>query len=458
MTRHAVWPACAALALSGCTMGPNYHRPAVSPPPAYRNVPAGQPSTATSLGDEKWAAVFQDPVLQGLIRTAVQQSYDVRIAASRVLQAQAQLGITHADQLPTLSGSAGFTSERFAGFGLTFNLMQLGALFSWNPDFWGQYRRATEAAQANLLATDWNRRQVIATVVASVASAYFELRELDLQLSVSQQTLADRRESLQLTQTLANGGAGTLLDVRQAEQLVETAAAAIPDTERQIQQQEDLLSTLLGENPHGIPRGLPLVKQPVPPAPPAGLPSRLLERRPDIRAAEQQLVAANAEIGVARAQFFPSLPLTASGGVASSSLAGLFRGTASTWDFVLPLTQPIFNGGRLRSNLKLAQAQEQQAVLVYQQTIQQAFRQVADALAAYHGYREFRQHQEALTAAAKDAARLSDLLYHGGAASYLQVLTSQTNYYAAQLSLAQAELNERLALVQLYQALGGGWE
>ncbi|HTX36015.1 MAG TPA: efflux transporter outer membrane subunit [Bryobacteraceae bacterium] len=464
MTRRAgptAAPATAlalAAVLSGCTVGPNYHRPAVAVPPAYRNAAPGEPSTAASLGDQKWTAVFEDPVLDGLIRTALGQSYDVRIAASRVLQAQAQVGLARADQFPSISGSAGFTSERVAGFGALFNLIELQGLLSWTPDFWGQYRRATEAARANLLAADWNRRQVLVTVVANVSMAYFQLRELDQELAISQQALADRQESLRLTQTLANGGAATLLDVRQAQQLVETAAAAIPDTQRQILQQEDLLSTLLGENPHGIPRGRPLAEQPAPAALPVGIPSRLLERRPDIRAAEQQLIAANAEIGVARSQFFPSLPLTAVGGLASPSLAGLLRSSAPEWTITAPITQPIFTAGRLRSNLKLAEAQEQQALLTYQQTIQQAFRQVSDALAAYHGYREFRIHQEALTAAAQDAVRLANLLYRGGATSYLEVLTGQANYYAAQLNLARAGVNERLSLVQVYQALGGGWE
>jgi multidrug efflux system outer membrane protein len=304
-------------------------------------------------------------------------------------------------------------SERIAGFGLTFNLLELEGLFSWNPDFWGQYRRASEAARASLLAADWNRRQVVSTAVSSVAMAYFQLRELDLELSRYRQTLADRQESLQLTETLANGGRGTLLDVRQAEQLVETAAAAIPDTERQIRQQEDLISTLLGENPSDVPRGLPLTQEPLPTTVPVGLPSRLLERRPDIQAAEQQLVAANAQIGVARAQFFPSLPLTVSGGVASPNLAGFISSRAPFWSTVAPLTQPLYAAGRLRANLNLAEARAQEAVLNYQQTIQQAFRQVSDALAAFQGYRETRLHQEALTAAAAGAARLSEVSRRG---------------------------------------------
>jgi multidrug efflux system outer membrane protein len=286
--------------------------------------------------------------------------------------------------------------------------------------------------------------------------AYFQLRELDLELLIAKNTLASRQESLQLTDTLERGGATSLLDVRQAEQLVETAAESIPETERQIAAMEDMLSTLLGENPHDIPRGLAITEQSVPGAVPVGLPSELLERRPDIRQAEQQLIAANAQIGVARAQFFPSLPLTGAGGVESSSLASLFAGSA--WSFAVPVTQPIFTAGRLRSNLKLAEAQQQQALLTYQQTIQQAFRQVSDALIAFTKYRQFREHQDLLTTAAQGAANLSEIRYRAGAASYLEVLTNETNSFAAELNLARARLNERLALVEVYNALGGGWE
>jgi multidrug efflux system outer membrane protein len=408
------------------------------------------------LGDEKWWAVFQDPELQKLIRTALQQNYDVRIAASRILQAQSELGITRSQQFPTVSAGAGVTGEKIPSF--SFVAMQLVGIFSWNVDFWGEYRRATEAARANLLASEWNRKLVLTTVVANVASAYFALRELDLELDIAKRTLASRQQSLKLTQTLESGGAAGLLDVRQAEQLVQTAAESIPETERQIALQENLISTLLGENPRDIPRGLPLERQPLPAVVPAGLPSRLLERRPDIREAEEQLVAANAEIGVARAQFFPTLPLTGQGGLESTRLAGLFTSGSTAWTFSAPLVQPIFTAGRLRSNLRLAEAQHEQMLLTYQQTIQQAFRQVSDALISYDKYRQFREHQAQLTTAAESAAGLSDMRYRGGAASYLEVLTNQTNYFAAQLNLARASLNERLSLVQIYNALGGGWQ
>ena len=437
-------------------MGPDYKRPSVSVPTSYHDLQANRSATTASLGDEKWWDLFQDPQLQDLIRTALNDSYDVQLAAARILQAQAQVGVARAQQFPGVTAGPGYTSERLPGFSLAY--FQLQALFSWDVDFWGKFRRATEAARANLLTAEWNQREVLSTLVSNVAIAYFQMRELDLELEISRQTLASRRESLDLAQTLLNGGATGLVDVRQAEQLVETAAETIPDTERQIGVQEDLISTLLGDNPHSIPRGLPITEQPAPPDVPAGLPSRLLERRPDIRAAEQQLAAATANIGVARAAFFPNFPLTGGGGIESTTFAGLFSGPGAAWTFSAPLSQPIFNGGALRSNLRLSEAQQKQSLLTYRQTIQTAFRQVSDALISYAKYREFSGHQERLTAAAQDAARLSDLRYRGGATSYLEVLTSQTNFFSAQLELARARLNERLTLVQLYNALGGGWE
>ncbi len=445
-------PILLALLLSACNLAPRYQRPAVPLPPTYRN--ATTPATTASLGDEKWFAVFQDPALQKLIRTALQQNYNVQIAASRILQAQAQVGIAQSNQRPTIAATAGFISQHIPIFG--YNFIELLGNFSWDIDFWGKYRNATAAARADLLTSQWNQREVVSTLVSNVASAYFQMRELDTELDIARRTLASRTESLHLTQTLLNGGAISLLDVRQAEQLVETAAAAIPDTERQIRQHEDLISTLTGENPHDVPRGLPLTDQPVPPEIPAGLPSQLLARRPDVQAAEQQLIAANANIGVARAAFLPSLPLTGGAGLEGANPAKLATGLV--YNANAPLTQQIFTGGRLQSNLRLTEAQEQEMLLTYKQTIQQALQQVSDALIAFQKYREFRAHQEALTAAAQSAAALSEMRYRAGAASYLEVLTNETNSYAAELTLARARLSERLSLVQIYNALGGGWE
>ena len=454
----------AALLLSGCTVGPNYKRPVVAVPPTYRGaVPdeTAQTDTAT-LGDQKWRDIFQDEQLRALIRTALQQNYDVRIAASRVLEANAQLGITRADQFPALSAGAGIGDVRTAQakflpkFETSIGQVNLSA--AWELDFWGKFRRATEAARANLLASKWARQEVVSTLVANVADAYFQLRALDLQLEISKRTLDSRQESLHLTRILANGGATSLLDVRQAEQLVFTAGAEIPALEQQVEQQENFLSILLGQNPGDIPRGQTLTEQRQPSQVPPGLPSSLLERRPDIRQAEEQLVAANAEIGVARAAYFPDVSLSGSGGFQSSALTNLFSGPAGAWSFGASLAQPIFTGGRLRSGVRLAEAQQQTATLFYQQSIQEAFRSVSDALVAYRKTREFRAQQELLFESAKDAARLSQMRYTGGATGYLEVLTNETNAFSAELGLVQARLNELLALVQLYEALGGGWQ
>jgi multidrug efflux system outer membrane protein len=406
--------------------------------------------------------VFQDPQLQELIRSAVQNNYDVRIAATRIMEAQTQLGITRADQLPTVSAGASSLNQRnprqkpLSEFET--NATSVGASFAWELDFWGKYRRATEAARANLLATEWAHRAVISMLVSNVAASYFELRALDLQLEISQRTLETRKQSLELTRTLADGGAATMLDVRQAEQLVAVAAQSIPDFERRIHQQENFVSTLLGTNPGPIARGLNLTEQPHLPAVPAGIPSRLLERRPDIRAAEAQLIAANAQVGVAKAAYFPQITLTGDSGFQSSALTSLFAKPAGFWNFGGSLVQPIFTGGRIKSGVRLTEARKQELVLTYQQTIQQALRGVSDSLAGYQKNREYRQHQEELLDAARSAAQLSEMRYSGGATSYLEVLTNETNAFNAELGLAQARLNELISLVQIYRNLGGGWE
>jgi multidrug efflux system outer membrane protein len=451
------------LLLAGCMVGPDYKRPPVEAPGVYRGDSQSPVASSESLGDEKWWEVFQDPVLQQLIRTALAQNYDLRIAASRVLQAQAQLGITRANQFPTVSAGAEAFSQRNPKISSSFpsyeaNAGEVDLAVVWNLDFWGKYRRQTEAARASLLASQWGHRAVLASVVSSVATAYFTLRELDLALDVSKRTLAARQDSLRLTSVLAKNGSASALDLRQSEQLVYTAAETIPDLERQIVLQENSLSILLGHNPGPIARGRQLTEQPNLPAIPVGLPSELLERRPDIREAEGNLVAANAEIGVAKAAFFPSISLTGTAGYESFALNNLFTHSQRMWDGAASATQPIFAGGALRAGKRLAEAQEQEMLLTYQQTIMNAFQEVSNSLIACQKDREFREQQELLTAAAEDADRLSKILYQHGGTSYLQVLTSENNDFTAELNLAQAQLNERLALVQLYNALGGGWQ
>jgi len=467
------------LAMGACTVGPNYKRPAVNAPASFRGeapteTPNSGPASASpktgrpasggvaSLGDEKWWEVFQDQELQGLIRTALKNNYDVRIAATRVLEAQAQLGITRADQLPSLSVGGNITGTQSPKIGPipSYELTQgqVSASAAWNLDFWGRYRRATEAARANLLSNEWAQKEVMSTLVADVASSYFTLRQLDLQLEISKRTLNSRQDSLQLTKTLEEHGINNLLDVRQSEQLVYTAAAEVPDLERQITQQENAISILLGNNPGDIPRGLKLTEQPHSPEVPVGIPSALLERRPDIRQAEANLIAANAQIGVARAAYFPQISLTGTAGFESPKLTDLFSGPAGAWTLVGSITQPIFEGGRLKSGVRLAEAQHEQLLLTYQQTIQGAFRDVSNALVAYRKFREFRIQQQQLVESARDAARLSELRFQAGSTDYLEVLTNETNFFSAELTLAQAQGNELNALVQLYQALGGGWE
>jgi multidrug efflux system outer membrane protein len=448
---------------AGCMMGPKYKRPTVDVVQEYRAPAPQQAVQASSLGNEQWWQVYQDPVLTQLIHTAIAQNYDVRIAAARVLEAQAQVGITRSNQLPAANVGANVFTEQNARVSKLFpayevNGGELNLSVIWNLDFWGKYRRQTEAARAQLLATEWGQRAVLSSLVANVATAYFQLRALDSELEISKHTLASRQESLKLTQFLENHGSASGLDVSQAEQLVYTASETIPDLERQIQQQENVLSVLLGENPQSIPRGRALTEQLVPQNVPAGLPSELLERRPDVRRAEEIMVAANAQIGVAKASFFPNLSLTGLGGLESNALHHVITAPAETWYAAFNISQPVFQGGALRSQLRLARANWQEEVLSYQQTVQNALEQVSNSLIASQKNREFREQQELLTQAAQQTDQLSEVLYKNGGASYLQVLTSETNYFSAEINLVQAQLNERLALVQIYQALGGGWQ
>jgi multidrug efflux system outer membrane protein len=444
-----------------CTVGPNYHRPSVNLPGNYRGATA--PAAKPSLGSEKWWQVFRDPTLVKLIHTAMAQNYDVRIAAARVVEAQAAVGITRASQFPSVAfGGALFTEQNpkiskiFPAYQVNAGRLDFSVL--WNLDFWGKYRRETEAVRAQLLSTEWGQRAVRVSIVASVATAYLQLQALDADLSVARRALASREASLRLIRVLARNGSTSALDVSQARQLVDVAAEEIPNLERQIAEQENLLRLLLGENPGPIPRARPLLQQPEPATVPAGLPAELLDRRPDIAEAEANLMAANAQIGVLKASLFPDISLTGTGGVESYALNRLISRPSRTWNIPLNLVQPVFEAGALRSGVRLAQAQWRQMLLTYRQSILTALDQVSNTLIAYQKDREFLQRQQQLTEATRQSDRLSLVLYRNGGASYLQVLTSETNFLAAQFNLIQAELNARLALVQLYQALGGGWQ
>src|ERR1700730_7993639 len=416
MKNTALFGIVTALSLmTGCMMGPKYKRPTVDVPQEFRAPAPQQAAQASSLGNEEWWQVYQDPVLTQLIHTAIAQNYDVRIAAARVLEAQAQVGITRANQLPSASVGADVFSQQNAKVTNLFPAYQvnggeLNLSVIWNLDFWGKYRRQTEAARAQLLATEWGQRAVLSSLVANVATAYFQLRALDSELEISKRTLSSRRQSLQLTQVLQSHGSASGLDISQAEQLVYTASETIPDLERQIQQQENVLSVLLGENPESIPRGRALTEQPVPQNVPAGLPSELLERRPDVRQVEENMVAANAQIGVAKASFFPSLSLTGLGGLESNALHKFISQPSETWYGAFNVSQPVFQGGALRSQLRLARANWQEAALSYQQTVQNALGQVSNSLVASQKDREFREQQELLTQAAQQTDQLSEVL------------------------------------------------
>jgi multidrug efflux system outer membrane protein len=449
-------------ATTGCLLGPDYRRPPVSLPDVFRGQAGTAAGETASLGDEPWWQLFQDDVLQSLIRTALQQNENARIAAVRVIEAQAQLGITRSDQFPTVTGGLSVLGERpptALGFpSLNLFAIAIQGSVAWELDFWGRYRRATEAARAQLVATEWGRRAVITTLVSQVAGAYFTLRALDLELDISRRTLESRQESLRLTRVREQGGATSLLDVRQAEQLVYGATAEIATLERRIEQQENFISVLIGENPAPVARGRALVDQPHPPEVPSGLPSALLERRPDIQQSEHLLAAANAEIGVARAAYFPQIELTGSGGFESTALSTLFAAGSAIWTATAAATQPIFTAGRTRSQVALASARTEEAVISYQQTVRQALREVSDALVGYRKLREFREQESLLFASAQDARRLADIRYQGGATSYLEVLDADTRLFDAELGLAQAELGELSALIDIYRSLGGGWQ
>ena len=459
--------ACGIVVLvAGCKVGPNYARPQVTAPVVYRGADDAAVSTPdpSSLGEQDWAQVFHEPELQQLIRTALENNYDLRIAAQHVLEQEAQVRITRSQQFPSVTvGGSGLGADlpSTLGSGLPSGTIASGSLnlsAAWNPDFWGLYRRQTEAARAELLSQTWAQRAVRLTLVQQIATAYFQLRSLDEQLGIAKETLATRRQSVELTKTLESAGSVPLSDLREAEELEYTASAQIPQIEQQIQQQENGLRLLLGQNPGPVAHTDATALNPLPQDLPVGLPSRLLERRPDILEAEQKLVAANARIGVARAQLFPQLSISASGGVGGDTFASLADPDSRLIYGIGSLTQPIFEGGKLRGQVQLSEHTKEEMVLNYQKTIAGAFRDVSNALIAVNKQKSVREEQEKLVAAAEDATHLARVRYQGGATSYLEVLTTDSNLFSAQLNLVTTREGEALALVQLYGALGGGWQ
>jgi multidrug efflux system outer membrane protein len=463
LTTILITAAASSTLLAGCMVGPNYHRPAVEPPTSFHNQPENPqiPPQTASFADLPWWQIFQDPQLQELIRTALKQNYDLQIATERINAARAQVAITRSRLFPQVQGNADFAGGKEGTFQTKYNFFNLTGDAAFQLDFFGELRRATEASRAQLLATEDARQTVILTLVSDVASDYFTLLQLDLQLQITQETVKTQQDSVKLTKLRVDHGVATKLDVLQAQQVLDTANAAIPDLERQIAQEEDAISILLGNYPQGIMRGLPLVQQPLPPEVPPGLPSALLERRPDIREAEQNLVAANAEIGVAKAQFFPQISLTGGGGGSfgrSSAFSSLMTTQLGIWSYGAQISQPIFTGGALKGNLNLAKSQDQQALIAYRQAIQRAFGDVSDALIGYQKLHEVRLRQEDSVADLQESVRLSIMRYQGGTTTYLEVLDGQRSLFEAELTLAQARGSEYQSLVQLYRSLGGGWQ
>jgi NodT family efflux transporter outer membrane factor (OMF) lipoprotein len=459
-------PVFALVLFSGCAVGPNYHRPVIQTPGQFRGADA--PASAESLADLKWFELFEDETLRQHVRNALEQNFDLRIAAARVLQARAQLGTARSGELPSLDIGGEFVANRGSSTGsITFikpgtnldvSYTQAGFKLGWELDLWGRLRRLTEAARAEYLASEEVRRGVVVTLVGDVTATYFTLRELDAELEISNEARGVAEDSVRLTKLRRDRGVATGLDVHQAEQFLYTATAQIRSIERSIGQTENALSLLMGKSPGDVPRGKALEMLAVPPSVPAGLPSSLLERRPDIREAERRLVAANARIGAARAEYFPRISLTGLLGGQSRALTELFTGPARNWSFTPAAAFPLFDAGRIRAGVRLAEGAERETLATYEKAIQTAFREVSDALVDYGKTGEQRGQQELLVQALRESVRLSTRRYQGGLDSYLQVLDAERNLFQGELTLARLRRQELGAVVQLYKALGGGWE
>jgi multidrug efflux system outer membrane protein len=459
------WKTCKALLIflvlllaAGCAVGPKYQRPEYPVPANHRSdtaLPATPAASAQTLPDVKWFDLFRDEKLQELIRTALKENYDLRIAAQRVLAAQAYVTVEKSALYPSVTAQASADRQEGANRGLS-SFFGGGRVF-WELDIWGRIRRSTEAARAQYLALEAVQQGVLQSLVAGVAASYFQLLELDQELEVAQRSLESRKGSLKLVQARMKGGISNQLDVDQAASLVASAAATIADVERRREQAENMLSTLLGRNPGPIERSKKLSDQKLALEVPAGLPSALLERRPDIRQSEQLLVAANARVGVAKSMFFPTVSLTGSGGYQQFDLGSLFSPSGAVYGYGGSITMPIFNAGALWSNYKASKAQREAAILSYQKSVQEAFRDVADSLIGYKKAKEYKAQREIFVITLRDQLRLADMRYRGGVSSYLEVLDTERQALDAELSYAQAHLNELNSAIYIYKALGGGW-
>jgi multidrug efflux system outer membrane protein len=454
------------LLLAGCKMGPNYTRPNVPLPDQYRGAPKADSNA--SIADTKWADLFHDESLNHLISTALDHNFDLGIATERIEEAREQYHITRANEFPFLSAQSSVNTQRQSSIGsfkflapgtdLSTTFTQIGLALSWQLDVFGRLRRLNEAARAQYFATEDGRRAVIVSLVGDVMINYFTLRERDLELEIANSTRRIAENSLKLVELRHNRGAATGLDVHQAEQFLYTATAQIASTRRDIEQTDNALSLLLGQAPGEIPRGKPLEQFTMPADPPPGLPSALLERRPDIAEAEQNLIAANAQIGAARALYFPNISLTGFLGGQSRALSSVFTGPGRFWEISPTGTMPIFNAGQVRAQVRYSEAQQRELVISYRKAIYTALHDVSNALVGYERTREQLTQQQQLVSALSESTRLSRLRYEGGLDSYLQVLDAERNLFQGQLTLAELRLQVLNSFVQLYRALGGGWQ
>jgi multidrug efflux system outer membrane protein len=456
-----------ALVTAGCALGPNYKRPEVTTPEAWRNLP---PAEAESLANTPWWEVFDDPQLQELIKIALEENKDLKIAVERIEEARARYGFTKADLWPAfdLNGTAG--RLRFNGGSLMHtpdadtsgaptetSIYATNVSISWELDLFGRLRRATEAQKDLFLGTEEARRGTVLALVADVARAYFELREFDRKLDIARRTIASRQESVQLAKDRFEGGLTSELDFRLAESELHRVESLVYDFERLTALKEDELSVLLGRNPNAVPRGRGVEEQAVPANVPAGLPSDLLDRRPDIREAEQRLAASTANIGEAKAMLFPRIALTGAYGVASTDLDTLFDAPSVSWNILGNLLQPIFAFGKNKRRLEVTESQQRQMLYTYEKQILQAFREVDDALVSYRSVGQQRASQGERVKAEKKVLELAELRYKGGVSAYLEVLDAQRSLFSAELDETQTMGDQLVTLVQLYKALGGGW-
>jgi multidrug efflux system outer membrane protein len=456
-----------ALVLGGCAVGPKFEPPHLNTPEAYHSTPEGSNVVqgAESFADLNWQDVFSDPQLSAYIEEALSANWDVKIAASRVLEAEAAMGVARSRFFPSIFGGGDVFTTRSSENGpaprpdaeQSYGDVSVG-LASYEVDLWGKIRYANAAARARYLQTEEAQYTVRQTLIAQVASSYYGLLELDQELEIAERTYNVRQNSLSLTTAREEGGVAALQDVVQSRILVYEAAASIVDFKRQRELQENTICILLGRNPGPIERGATFSSQQVRTEVPAGLPSSLIARRPEIRLAEQALIEANANIGQARAAFYPQVTLTGSYGYQSVAASDLFTSGSREWQFGPSVSLPIFTGGRLKSNLKITQEQYEAALSTYQQTVQNAFREVSDGLINYQRSREFAAQQKKLTENNREAAELANIRYEGGVTSYLEVLYNEQELFDAELNLSQAQLSELVSVVQLYRALGGGWQ